>query len=214
MKKNVITLLAFLNVLLMPGLSFAAGGNNESSVPSCNRILVVGLNDNVSSNHFLLSDLAEASATNVDSLSQLYNRIIIDNLSRNAREKGIGISAPTTEGGAHWEKILKNAVLDGEFEDRTSDLSRVDADKFRNAMAGENAGYLLTLDCHYLKYQERPLLTLFHFVNYSLYDINEKKVASGQYYFTSFAPQNQKEMEKSSEKITRKILASIAKELE
>lgn len=207
-------MLAFLSVLSMPSVSFAVKGNNENNNLTVSRILVVGLNDNVSSNHFLLSDLAEATATNVDSLSHLYNKVIIDNLSRNAQKKGIGMYAPAAETHTLWGSILRNAVLDGEFEEKTSDLSRVDMDKYRTAMAGEKAEYLLTLDCHYLKYQERPLLTLFHFVNYSLYDANEKKVASGQCYFTSFAPQNLREMEKSSEKVSRKILDSIVKELQ
>ena len=207
-------MLALLCLLSMPSVSFAVKGNNGNDALSRSRILVVGLNDNVSSNHFLLSDLAEASATDVDSISHLYNKVIIDNLSRNAQKKGIGMFAPTSESHTLWGSILRNAVLDGEFEEKTSDLSRVDMEKYRTAMAGEKAEYLLTLDCHYLKYQERPLLTLFHFVNYSLYDVNEKKVASGQCYFTSFAPQNLREMEKSSEKVSRKILDSIVKELQ
>lgn len=207
-------MLALLCLLSMPSVSFAVKGNNGNDALSRSRILVVGLNDNVSSNHFLLSDLAEASATDVDSISHLYNKVIIDNLSRNAQKKGIGMFAPTSESHTLWGNILRNAVLDGEFEEKTSDLSRVDIEKYRTAMAGEKAEYLLTLDCHYLKYQERPLLTLFHFVNYSLYDVNEKKVASGQCYFTSFAPQNIREMEKSSEKLSRKILDSIVKELQ
>ena len=207
-------MLALLCLLSMPSVSFAVKGNNGNDALSRSRILVVGLNDNVSSNHFLLSDLAEASATDVDSISHLYNKVIIDNLSRNAQKKGIGMFAPTSESHTLWGSILRNAVLDGEFEEKTSDLSRVDMEKYRTAMAGEKAEYLLTLDCHYLKYQERPLLTLFHFVNYSLYDVNEKKVASGQCYFTSFAPQNIREMEKSSEKLSRKILDSIVKELQ
>lgn len=207
-------MLALLCLLSMPSVSFAVKGNNGNDALSRSRILVVGLNDNVSSNHFLLSDLAEASATDVDSISHLYNKVIIDNLSRNAQKKGIGMFALTSESHTLWGSILRNAVLDGEFEEKTSDLSRVDMEKYRTAMAGEKAEYLLTLDCHYLKYQERPLLTLFHFVNYSLYDVNEKKVASGQCYFTSFAPQNIKEMEKSSEKLSRKILDNIVKELQ
>lgn len=207
-------MLALLCLLLMPSVSFAVKGNNGNDALSRSRILVVGLNDNVSSNHFLLSDLAEASATDVDSISHLYNKVIIDNLSRNAQKKGIGMFALTSESHTLWGSILRNAVLDGEFEEKTSDLSRVDMEKYRTAMAGEKAEYLLTLDCHYLKYQERPLLTLFHFVNYSLYDVNEKKVASGQCYFTSFAPQNIREMEKSSEKLSRKILDNIVKELQ
>lgn len=207
-------MLALLCLLSMPSVSFAVKGNNGNDALSRSRILVVGLNDNVSSNHFLLSDLAEASATDVDSISHLYNKVIIDNLSRNAQKKGIGMFAPTSESHTLWGSILRNAVLDGEFEEKTSDLSRVDMEKYRTAMAGEKAEYLLTLDCHYLKYQERPLLTLFHFVNYSLYDVNEKKVASGQCYFTSFAPQNIREMEKSSEKLSRKILDNIVKELQ
>ena len=207
-------MLALLCLLSMPSVSFAVKGNNGNDALSRSRILVVGLNDNVSSNHFLLSDLAEASATDVDSISHLYNKVIIDNLSRNAQKKGIGMFAPTSESHTLWGSILRNAVLDGEFEEKTSDLSRVDMEKYRTAMAGEKAEYLLTLDCHYLKYQERPLLTLFHFVNYSLYDVNEKKVASGQCHFTSFAPQNIREMEKSSEKLSRKILDSIVKELQ
>lgn len=200
--------------MLAPAISWAAKGTDASNTTSNNRIVVVGLNDNVSSNHFLLSDLAEATNCNADSISQIYNKVIIDNLSRNALKSGLGLYAPAANLQPLWNNILKNAVLGGEYEESTSDFSRIDVNQFRKVMEDEKASYLLVLDCHYLKYQERPLLTLFHFVNYSLYDVNEKKVASGQCYFTSFAPQNAKEMEKSSEKVSKKILASLSKQLD
>ena len=73
------------------------------------------------------------------------------------------------------------------------------------------ASYLLVIDQHFLKYQEVPFRTMFHFVNYSVYDSNERKLGQGKSYFTSFEPQSAKDMAKSSQKSSKKMVEDISK---
>ena len=60
-----------------------------------------------------------------------------------------------------------------------------------------------------LKYQEEPFKTIFHYVNYSLYDGNKKKLAQGSNYFTSINPQSEQQMLKASRKSTAKMLNDV-----
>lgn len=48
-----------------------------------------------------------------------------------------------------------------------------------------------------------------HYVNYSLYDGNKKKLAQGSNYFTSINPQSEQQMLKTSRKSTAKMLDDV-----
>ena len=183
--------------LLISGNIVAGNASNEEV--KSHRILVMSMQDNVKSNYFVTDMLAEDTQINPDSVCYIYNKVIEDNLTQLAQKSKASytfIDGNNIKGVG--EDILDDIKTSGEAENQASDL----LDK-----AG--ADYLLLLDTHYLKYQEVPFKTIFHYVNYSLYDGNKQKLAQGSNYFTSINPQSEQQMLKSSRKSTAKMLDNV-----
>ena len=110
-----------------------------------------------------------------------------------------------------WQPIVSNIVLKGEGENLRADLSAISRADLKNAMQDAGARYLLVIDAQYLRYTEKPMPMMYHFVNYSLYDSNEQKLTSGQNYFPAYQPQRKAELEKASMKSVRKIAEQLSK---
>lgn len=174
------------------------------------KVIVVGLNDNVRSNYFNHALLAEDTGIAEDSICYVYNKVIEQNL----RRLGGGISfecwTANQLNGQLWRPLISSMAVQGEGPNVTSDLSHIDKSMLKAAMQQEGARYLLVIDAHYLDYREKPMPMLYHYVNYSCYDSDERKVATGQSYFPAYEPQGEKEMTRSSMKLTRKIVDRIA----
>lgn len=105
--------------------------------------------------------------------------------------------------------VLQQVSLTGNTEKLASDLASVNDEQLKSLLDKAGAAYLLVLDAHYLRYQELPFKTIFHYVNYSLYDANKNRLAQGSNYFTSINPQNENQMLKSSRKSTAKIVDMV-----
>ena len=80
-------------------------------------------------------------------------------------------------------------------------------------MEEADGDYLLILNRHYLKWQDQPLRTLFHFVSYSLYDREKNEITHGTNYFTCMKPEGVKQFRKSSKKSSSKIASAIIRNI-
>lgn len=212
MKKNCIkTTLSVLLSLFVCATGWAVEENEENAAtaPANRRILVVGLDRNIKSNYYDPEMLSEGTGIVKDSLSSVYNEVIEANLAKAAKDKSKYFLIPVK--GNDWKDLTSDVVLKGDGEHVSSDWSHINANELRALMQKTSADYLLVLDTHYLKYQEKPFKTVFHFINYSLYNNNKEKLTQGSSYFTSFAPQSEKEMANSSRKSSQKILSDIIK---
>lgn len=216
MRKNVICksssmLLALLaSSNLMAATPEMEGNATNSSSVKAHRILVIGAEDNVKSNYFVTDMLAEDTQIAPDSVCYIYNKVIEDNLSLLAQKSKTSytfVDGNAIQGAYH--DVLEGIKTTGEAEGQSSDLAFVNANQLRGMLDQAGADYLLLLDTHYLKYQEVPFKTIFHYVNYSLYDGNKKKLAQGSNYFTSINPQTEQQMIKSSRKSTAKMLGDV-----
>ena len=186
--------------------------SNNSVKP--HRILVMGMQDNVKSNYFVTDMLAENTHIQEDSVCYIYNKVIEDNLAQMAQKT----KSPYTfvygkDVQDNNQELLENIQTTGEGENQSSDLAFVNSNKLKGMLEQAGADYLLLLDSHYLKYQEEPFKTIFHYVNYSLYDANKKKLGQGSNYFTSINPQTEQQMIKSSKKSTAKMLEDLESKL-
>lgn len=210
-----LTLLSVFAVTSMMAAVPETEGNEAAENVKAHRVLVVGMNDNVISNYFTKDMLAEGTGISEDSICVVYNNVIESGLMTTARKErsALDFVAPieTLNG---WTAITKFARIEGEDDKASADLSTVNADKLRSLLEEAGAAYLLVLDAHYMKYQEAPFKTLFHYVNYSLYDAGKRKLAQGSNYFTSINPQSRAQMMKSSRKSTEKIVEMIEKTLD
>ena len=152
------------------------------------------------SNYFPGSMITEETGIPTDSIDYTYNQIIAKNIIASNKNKKYQFVTP--EKAAAISSLLDKIRLEGEEEERYADLSQVD-----------DSDYVLFLNQHYLKWQEKPLRTLFHITSYSLFDKNQKEVTRGNNYFTSMNLESKDKLSKDSRKSSSKIVSTIVKSL-
>ncbi len=207
MKRIVFSISVFLVACVNVALAGGKGSNATETAPMP-KILVVAPANNVNSDYYVTDMLTEGTGINRDSVSYVYNNVIANVMQQVANKENIIVLNGCCNAKS---SLLKDIDICGKGEDAMVDMSKVDKAELQQEMQRVGASYLLILDQHFLKYQEQPFRTMFHFINYSFYDANEKKLGDGKSYFTSFNPQNAKDMTKSSLKSTKKIMADISK---
>lgn len=176
------------------------------------KVLVVALPDNVDSNYFPNSMITEETGIPTDSIDYTYNQVMVRNIIAGNKNKKYQFVTP--QKAALISKLLDEVKLQGEEEEKYVDLSQVDDGSYEQLIKDTDSDYVLFLNQHYLKWQEKPLRTLFHITSYSLYDKNQKEVTRGNNYFTSMNLENKDKLSKDSRKSSSKIASSIVKSLE
>ncbi len=195
------------------GLSLSAKAEdhvNENSNVSTKKVLVIGL-DNVNSNYFPQSMIIEETGIPTDSISYTYNKIITNNIIQSNKDKDYTFVSPV--GSTEINEIIDDIQLKGEEEESYIDLSTLDNGEYHRLIDAANADYVLFLNQHYLKWQEKPLRTLFHFVSYSLYDKNQKEITKGNNYFTCMNLEKADKLSKASRKSSSKIASTVIKSI-
>ncbi len=195
------------------GLSLSAKAEdhvNENSNVSTKKVLVIGL-DNVNSNYFPQSMITEETGIPTDSISYTYNKIITNNIIQSNKDKDYTFVSPVVS--SEINEIIDDIQLKGEEEERYIDLSSIDNNEYHRLIDASNADYVLFLNQHYLKWQEKPLRTLFHFVSYSLYDKNQKEITKGNNYFTCMNLEKADKLSKASRKSSSKIASTVIKSI-
>lgn len=182
----------------------ASGKESDAVV----KVLVVGL-DNVNSNYFPESMITEETGIPTDSIGDTYNRIITDNIIQANRNREFAFIS--SENLSNVEQLLGDVEMNGENEDCYADVEHIDHKNYRQLMDEAQADYVLFLNQHYLKWQEKPLRTLFHFVSYSLYDKQQQEVVKGNNYFTCMNLEKADRLSKASRKSSSKIASAIIK---
>ncbi len=174
------------------------------------KVLVVGL-DKVCSNYFPAPMIAEETGIPEDSIGDTYNRIITDNIIQTNKNKDYTFLSSDIFSEA--ESLVSGIRLNGENEESYADLSLIDRQSYDCLLDRADADYVLFLNQHYLKWQEKPLHTLFHFVSYSLYDRNRQEVTKGNNYFTCMNLEKSDKLAKASRKSSSKIAAEVIKSI-
>ena len=207
------------------------------------KVLVIGLHDNVESNYFPGSMITEETGIPTDSIDYTYNQIIAKNIIASNKNKKYQFVTPEKAAAISslldkirlegedeewfavfcqvvffwYEQLIKKKKKKnkqvGEVEERYADLSQVDDNRYEQLIKDTDSDYVLFLNQHYLKWQEKPLRTLFHITSYSLFDKNQKEVTRGNNYFTSMNLESKDKLSKDSRKSSSKIVSTIVKSL-
>ena len=189
-------------VLWVTGSVCASPADEEGANKANNnlvKVLVIGLHDN------------EETGIPTDSIDYTYNQIIAKNII--ASNKNKKYQFVISEKAAAISSLLDKIRLEGEEEERYADLSQVDDNRYEQLIKDTDSDYVLFLNQHYLKWQEKPLRTLFHITSYSLFDKNQKEVTRGNNYFTSMNLESKDKLSKDSRKSSSKIVSTIVKSL-
>lgn len=217
MKASLLRKISFVFglVFLTSGSVSASSADEEGTADNANRnavkVLVIALPDNVDSNYFPNSMITEETGIPADSIDYTYNQVIVKNIIAANKDKKYQFITP--QKAALFNKLLDEVKLQGEEEEKYADLSQVDGSSYEQLIKDTGSDYVLFLNQHYLKWQEKPLRTLFHITSYSLYDKNQKEVTRGNNYFTSMNLENKAKLRKDSRKSSSKIASDIVKRL-
>lgn len=210
--KSVMVGLWSMVLTVVPAVAGTASDSPKSvNTTAVKRILVVGLPDNVESNYFPVSMIAEETGIPADSVDYAYNQAVAENIILSNKDKRFCFLP--LKGCQEKENWMNSIELKGDEEAKYADLSKVDETVYRQWMAAAGADYVLLLNQHYLKWQEKPLRTLFHITSYSLYDKNHREVTRGNHYFTSMELDNRAQLEKDSRKSSMRIAQNVVKSL-
>lgn len=149
-------------VLCATGSVFASPAGEEGADKANDnlvKVLVIGLLDNVESNYFPCSMITEETGIPVDSIDYTYNQLIARNIIASNKNKKYRFVTP--EKAAVVSGLLEKIKLEGEEEEMYADLSQVDNNRYEQLIKDTDSDYVLFLNRHYLKWQEKPLRTLF-----------------------------------------------------
>lgn len=206
--KNIILGLAAMTFITTAN---AEDSNKENKTKDMQvKVLVVGL-DNVGSNYFPAPMITEETGIPQDSIGDTYNRIITNNIIQANKDKKY--TFVSSENLPDVNTLVTEVKVNGENEDTYADLSNVNKEEFSKILNEADADYVLFLNKHYLKWQDTPLLTLFHFVSYSLYDRNQHEVTKGNNYFTCMNLEKGAKLSKASRKSSSKIASEVIKSI-
>lgn len=217
MKASILRKISFVFglVVLTAGSVSASSADEEGIAGNANRnavkVLVIALPDNVDSNYFPNSMITEETGIPADSIDYTYNQVIVKNIIAANKDKKYQFITP--QKAALINKLLDEVKLQGEEEEKYADLSQVDGNSYEQLIKDTDSDYVLFLNQHYLKWQEKPLRTLFHITSYSLYDKDQKEITRGNNYFTSMNLEDKDKLSKDSRKSSSKIASNIVKSL-
>lgn len=210
--KKIFIMLGIVMTLSLSALASTSGKESVSNnIGTTKKILVIGLDDNVKSNYFPSSMITEETGIPSDSIGDTYNQAIAENIIASNKNKTIEFVMLDKKN--QCSPLLKTLKIDGEEEVMYLNLNSGSRSCFEQLINETDSDYILVLNQHYLKWQEKPLRTLFHITSYSLFDKNRNEITRGNNYFTSMNLESRENLKKVSRKSSSKITSNILKSL-
>lgn len=211
-KSSILGLFALFFIgTAQAGETEKGGKVNNKENDATIKVLVVGL-DNVNSNYFPESMITEETGIPEDSISNTYNHIITENIIQANKDKNYDFISSERFKNAY--SLVGNLQVYGEEEESYIDISQINKQNYARLLNETDADYVLFLNQHYLKWQDKPLRTLFHFVSYSLFDKNQHEITKGNNYFTCMNLEKAEKLSKASRKSSLKITTAIIKSID
>ena len=202
-------------VVLLTGLAFMLAATSQARDKEgenyrAKSVLVLGLSDNVKSNYFPKCMITEKIGVDENMIDYEYNTIIMENIIASSKNPGMFIPVSKETSVSEWANLI---TVEGEGDKCSSDVSPIPTDEYRKALDKAGAEYLLVVNQHYLKWQEKPMRTLFHIVSYTLYDRNQNEVYCGNGHFTSMDIESLENIKKNSRKASSRIASNIVNQI-
>ena len=176
------------------------------------KILVMGVKHNVSSNYYPNIMISEETGIPTDSIDATYNNAIANNIIENFHSKHYEFIVSDDE--SMEARVVNSIKVTGEKEKMYVDLSNLDVDSYQKLLDETGADYMLFISQHYLRWQETPMRTLFHFISYSLVDKDCNKVYDGTKNFSSMNLLTVDQLCKMSKKSSIKIAMAAVDEID
>jgi hypothetical protein len=183
-------------------------GANKEMVGESSQItiLVIGFGNNITSNYFPMVDVAEkleVPFSEYDSLlNQKFNNEFNDLNFRRAR-------FATVTNYQEVAKLRKLLYLTGDFAHDAHSLHQIPNQELLEMIQSYGADFIVVYDKYHLKWQEDPFKTLFHILDYMVYDNNLREITRGQEHFNTFSLAGSGELQRNFQRLARRNAHAI-----
>ena len=195
----------------LPALGKSTKNNGENTIGTTSNCLVVGFDKNYHSNYYPDVMIASKIGIDVNHLDTLFNNLFITKL---LTQKSKRYKYLSPENDNEFSILKENIHYVGETDDRYPELSSVSLQSFQTLLNKFGSDYLIVFSQYYMKKQEKPFPTLFHIINYSVYNHSKEEIMKGKVFSNSFDLVNLQELEKIFQKNALKNMAAIEKGFE
>ncbi|NEW85018.1 MAG: hypothetical protein GZ094_21985 [Mariniphaga sp.] len=171
------------------------------------KVLVLPLLENVSSNYYPLTMIAQDMKVKEDSIVAVINNMVAENISENNSQI---ITDLDCKGIVGLDKIQQQVKLvDSSSDVKIADLSAVSERDYSRLIEQTGVGYVVFINGYYINKRDKPFNTVFHTISLSIFDSKKNKVFDFSNYYNTFDLVPIIEMKAASRKCVQKMAQTI-----
>jgi hypothetical protein len=170
-------------------------------------VLIIGLKEeNITSNYFMAENIAERTSLAKDSIGSAFSRMLSESIVNSGNPRFEFICCLSNKNN---NEILSKVQYKFDKDMLVSDLSGLKDSDYQDFLNSYNADYVIFLDHYFLKYLNGN--SLFHILNYDVYNRDKKNIIVGKTYFNSAELLPLVNYEKNYKKAGAKIVQQLDK---
>jgi hypothetical protein len=173
-------------------------------------ILVIGFGEKVNSNFYPKVMIADKMGVTVEAMDTLFDNLFIEKLVSQPSNRFNKVIPVYSSDLIKFKGLIK---YNGQLDEIYPDIDNIPFETYKQMLESNNSDYVIIFSQYYLKKLEQPFPTLFHIVNYCVFDSSKKEVIKGMLHTNSFELGNMKDMEEMIQKNIKKNLLSLEKSI-
>ncbi|MBN1117225.1 MAG: hypothetical protein JXA77_08480 [Bacteroidales bacterium] len=208
--KKTRTLTLFLIGCYLITSGFSPKGDKLDLASVSGNFVVIGFHDNLNSNYYPKNMIAEKMGLGTEILDTLVNNLFLKEIS-SVKSSRFRFVCPSKD--KEYMNLLGQIQYTGADDEKYTDISGVNNASLNLLLNKYNSEYIICFSQYYFKKQEKPFPTMFHIINYTIYNQQKKELIKGKVYTNTFDLVNLDEFESLLKKNAKKYISSIEKEL-
>ncbi len=199
--------LFFILIIVLIGFSSHMVKGSDKELIRNTKVLVLPLLENVSSNYYPLTMIAQDMKVKEDSIVAVINNMVAENISENNSQI---ITDLDCKGIVGLDKIQQQVKLvDSSSDVKIADLSAVSERDYSRLIEQTGVGYVVFINGYYINKRDKPFNTVFHTISLSIFDSKKNKVFDFSNYYNTFDLVPIIEMKAASRKCVQKMAQTI-----
>jgi len=174
-------------------------------------ILVIGFGNNITSNYFPLVDAAEK----LEIPYAEYDSVLNQKLSNEFQELDFRKVRFATASSYYEVGKLRNMLFyPGEMGNAAHIICQTHNQELIEVIRNYEADYMVVYGQYQLKWQEEPFNTLFHILDYTVFDSNLQEIYRGQEHFNTFSLARTNELQRNFQRLVKRNANTIYKAIQ
>ncbi|NBC82852.1 MAG: hypothetical protein GVY19_05665 [Bacteroidetes bacterium] len=207
MKKVLLTIVVCFSVFVLH-----AKGTDKmegESEKTARTVLVVGFEkENLQSNYYNPSQIAEKTGIKEDSLHYQFSEAIIKHLHQHSNFRLVEV-----EDYGNMSDFYRQVNYTRDDNEVYVDLSSYDQGQYQKLLKKYDANYFLFINSYKLSWKGEPFNTVFHIMNYSVFNNEKEKMYEGVAYFDAAGLTSLDELDKKYDKEARQIASRVKRSI-